>query len=147
MNIITFYVSLCVQKCVCKRVRECKSICVCVYVWMCVHACACVCTCVGWGVVSQKSEINCGTHMVHHGSSQVDNQTRESFAEYWFNAGAQAVEDLRPELHTLYFPHTLAFAFILREREREREGENSLSQISDEMCYVWNHAIQIIASR
>lgn len=40
--------------------------------------------------VPQKSGSGCSTLAAHHGSSQVNVKTRESFAEYWFNAAAWA---------------------------------------------------------
>lgn len=66
----------------------------------------------GGGQVPQKSGSGCSTLAAHHGSSQVNVKTRESFAEYWFNAAAWEGEDARSRLHALYFPPIQNLEFL-----------------------------------
>lgn len=60
----------------------------------------------GWQV-PQKSGSGCSTLAAHHGSSQVNVKTRESFAEYWFNAAALAGGRCALQITCALFPtHT-----------------------------------------
>lgn len=72
--------------------------------------------------VPQKSGSGCSTLAAHYGSSQVNVKTRESFAEYQFNAAAWAGEHACSRLHALYFPPIQNLEFLhLHTPERQRE--------------------------
>lgn len=79
----------------------------------------------GGGKCHKKSGSGCSTLAVHHGSSQVNVKTRESFAEYWFNAAARAGGRCALQITCALFPtHTEPWVPLpphSREPERDRE--------------------------
>lgn len=79
----------------------------------------------GGGKCHKKSGSGCSTLAAHHGSSQVNVKTRESFAEYWFNAAARAGGRCALQITCALFPtHTepwLPLPPHSREPERDRE--------------------------
>lgn len=80
----------------------------------------------GWQV-PQKSGSGCSTLAVHHGSSQVNVKTRESFAEYWFNAAALAGGRCALQITCALFPtHTEPWV-PLPPHSREPETERGCS--------------------
>lgn len=91
----------------------------------------------GGGQVPQKSGSGCSTLAAHHGSSQVNVKTRESFAEYWFNAAAWAGEDARTRLRALYFPPIQNFeSLCLHTPENQRERLRGCSFMC--CCPLWS---------
>lgn len=93
--------------------------------------------------VPQKSGSGCSTLAAHHGSSQVNVKTRESFAEYWFNAAAWEGEDARSRLHALYFPPIQNLEFLcLHTPENQRETERRCSFMC--CCPLWSPTVQKI---
>ena len=79
----------------------------------------------GGGKCHKKSGSGCSTLAAHHGSSQVNVKTRESFAEYWFNAAARAGGRCALQITCALFPtHTEPWVPLpphSREPERDRE--------------------------
>lgn len=82
----------------------------------------------GWrgAQVPQKSGSGCSTLAAHHGCSQVNVKTRESFAEYRFNAAAWAGGRCVLQITRALFPTHTESPVPSVSTEPEREAERML---------------------